>query len=191
MRPKKTTRRTRSKTTSLDPQKPSTSRNKRPKRDCTLNNSYHQRAGDALLELNGNHDSDGSSNSTTDTETETCALDIQNKKQQAQENEQNSQPEVAKQIAQPEEKIIPKGFGRGLELDTILSACVDDSKTLWFLVKWKNGPNDVELIESKEVEEKAPQQLCAWYRKRLYYTVKLPSESNVIQMVDLSDSPEG
>lgn len=69
----------------------------------------------------------------------------------------------------------PRGFDRGLPIESILGACTDGDERLWFFLKWK-GLNELELVEASEVENKAPQHLCTWYRERLYHTVKLPDD---------------
>lgn len=70
----------------------------------------------------------------------------------------------------------PRGFDRGLPIESILGACTDGDERLWFFLKWK-GLNELELVEASEIESKAPQHLCTWYRQRLYHTVKLQDES--------------
>lgn len=61
-----------------------------------------------------------------------------------------------------------KGFERGLPLENILNACHGDDDKLYFFVTWA-GRDELELVESDELEERAPRELCRWYRKRLYW----------------------
>lgn len=61
-----------------------------------------------------------------------------------------------------------RGFDRGLPLDKILNACHGDDDKLYFFVTWV-GRDELELVESETLEQKAPQELCRWYRKRLYW----------------------
>lgn len=74
------------------------------------------------------------------------------------------------------EQIRLKGFDRGLPLDCILAASLDEFGKLWFLVKWEER-NDVELVGGDEMEAKAPRELCRWYRERLYWSIDDPSVS--------------
>lgn len=75
----------------------------------------------------------------------------------------------------------PKGFERGLPIEQIVGSCTDDDDKIWFFIKWK-GVNDFEMIESIEVEDKAPRALCVWYRERLYHLIKHPSDLNCQQV---------
>lgn len=65
----------------------------------------------------------------------------------------------------------PKGFERGLPIERIVGSCTDDEGTVWFFIKWR-GHNELELVEVDEIEQKAPQELCVWYRERLYHSLK-------------------
>lgn len=71
----------------------------------------------------------------------------------------------------------PRGFERGLQIERIVGSCTDDNERLWFFIKWR-GLNELELVEAKDIEDKAPRDMCAWYRERLYHTIKLPIDSN-------------
>lgn len=64
------------------------------------------------------------------------------------------------------EQARPKGFERGLELDTILAASEGDDRKLYFFLKWQ-GCQDLELVEADELEKHASFALCKWYRQRL------------------------
>lgn len=150
---------------------------KRP-RAARLNTSLHQRAGDALLELNGDEQSNHSSATISDYDMNAEDGEIAKKDISTTSKVESPKPAPVSNIEPP-----PKGFDRGLEIDSILGACIDDREMLWFLIKWKNGQNDVELVDSKEVEEKAPRRLCSWYRQRLYHSIRLPSEPANIQQV--------
>lgn len=65
----------------------------------------------------------------------------------------------------------PKGFERGLPIESIVGSCTDDNGTVWFFIKWR-GHNELELVEVSDVEQNAPKELCVWYRERLYHTLK-------------------
>lgn len=64
-------------------------------------------------------------------------------------------------------------------LDTIMGFITDDKDKLFAMVRWKNRPETIKMISVAELEEKAPRELCAWYRERLYHNV------NVKDVLDL------
>lgn len=69
----------------------------------------------------------------------------------------------------------PRGFDRGLPIEEIVGSSTDDDDKLWFFVKWV-GSDDFEMIDVNEMEEKAPRDLCAWYKERLYFSIKTGNE---------------
>lgn len=70
-----------------------------------------------------------------------------------------------------------KGFDRKLGIEKIVGSCTDDKEKLWFFIKWK-GLGELELVEVDDIEAHAPKQLCAWYRERLYHSIKVQNENN-------------
>lgn len=69
----------------------------------------------------------------------------------------------------------PKGFERGLPIETIVGSSFDDDMRLWFFIKWK-GVDGLECVDIAELEDKAPRALCEWYRERLCHSIKLVSD---------------
>lgn len=65
----------------------------------------------------------------------------------------------------------PRGFERGLPIEQIVGSCTDDNGAVWFFIKWR-GHNELELVEIDDIEQNAPKELCAWYRERLYHSLK-------------------
>lgn len=76
-----------------------------------------------------------------------------------------------------EVRIQPKGFERGLPIEDIIASCTDDNEKLFFFVKWK-GLGELDMISSDELEDRAPKELCIWYRKRLLYSMEKPDDQN-------------
>lgn len=66
-----------------------------------------------------------------------------------------------------------KGFDRGLGLNCILSASLDENDKLWFVVKW-DGQNGMEMVAYDEMVDNAPKELCKWYTDRLYWSINNP-----------------
>lgn len=81
-----------------------------------------------------------------------------------------------KESAEPAHQQV-KGFERKLPIERIAGSVIGDDKKLWFFIKWKDL-DSLELVESTELEEKAPRDLCCWYRERLYYAIEGPAPSS-------------
>lgn len=150
---------------------------RRPKRECTANSSLHQKAGDALIEQNGYESSGGSSATITDNEslvTEPKQPALSPSIRRSQEIEK--QPEATKEagVAQPLKDLRPS-----LELEAIIGAVTDEDDSLWFMVKRKNAADEVEMLPVIELEENAPRLLCAWYRQRLYHSIRIDGEPTI------------
>jgi len=75
-----------------------------------------------------------------------------------------------------------KSFERGLPIEKIVGSSTDDDEKLWFFVKWQ-GLSELELVDADELEEKAPREMCGWYRERLYYSIKQPVEQRRVEQV--------
>lgn len=70
-----------------------------------------------------------------------------------------------------------KGFDRNLPVERIVGSCTDERDQVFFFIKWKDLER-LELVELKEVEQKAPHELLSWYRERLYYVINNPAIDN-------------
>lgn len=87
-------------------------------------------------------------------------------------------PERAENIMPAREP--PKSFARNLDLDSIISGMFDEHERMYFMVRWKS--RGVEMIPIEELEEKAPRELCAFYRHRLYQTISAPHDKYVLEL---------
>ena len=61
----------------------------------------------------------------------------------------------------------PRGFSRGLELDSILGI-TDICGKLVFLVKWK-GCDEEDIVDVQEVKLKFPHHVIAFYEEHLIW----------------------
>lgn len=147
---------------------------KRPSRNSSANGSVisSSRDGESSRRLPDSSDTD-----------EDIELEVVRKRISKSRGQLEIVPERTENTRPAREQ--PKGFARNLDLDTIISGIYDEDEKIYFIVRWKS--RGVEMIPVEELEEKAPRELCAYYRQRLYHSMSAPQDKIVWELFKQSN----